>query len=340
MKKLFFLLLFVSPIFAGSFREYRITSSPSNQYSLRIDSNLVIWKDAGGSPILGADINDINNIMYLELPGSDDIGGNIVVYSVSGNIWGYNLDTKQSFLIKDSSTPYYYPRTNGNIVTYKADGLVPVVFYDLQWKSETVIPNTQNSGIAKVDGDLIVWSDSNLMGFKISTFEKFQIVTGGGQFDISGNLVALQRSDGLNSNIYAIDISDPFNPIEFPVCTDANEQRAPAVSGNIVVWQDTRNGNWDIYGYDISTQTEFQITDNAADQEYPDISGYTVVWEDNRNGQTDVYATILYGAQVPKCLSPLQGDLNNDCKIDFTDFALLTANWLECNLDPPSACWE
>ena len=40
------------------------------------------------------------------------------------------------------------------------------------------------------------------------------------------------------------------------------------------------------------------------------------------------------------CTSPINGDLNDDCKVDFFDLALLVSNWLECNLEPPSACWE
>ncbi len=42
----------------------------------------------------------------------------------------------------------------------------------------------------------------------------------------------------------------------------------------------------------------------------------------------------------PKCLGEIVGDLTGDCKLDFADFALMVANWLECNLDPPEACWE
>ncbi len=35
------------------------------------------------------------------------------------------------------------------------------------------------------------------------------------------------------------------------------------------------------------------------------------------------------------CLYVLAGDLNDDCKVDFSDFALLAANWLiDCNIDP------
>lgn len=35
---------------------------------------------------------------------------------------------------------------------------------------------------------------------------------------------------------------------EFPVVTHTAEQWRPAISGNLVVWQDWRNGNGDIYG--------------------------------------------------------------------------------------------
>ncbi len=34
------------------------------------------------------------------------------------------------------------------------------------------------------------------------------------------------------------------------------------------------------------------------------------------------------------------GDINLDGKVDFVDLAIMASHWLECNLDPPSACWE
>jgi len=35
---------------------------------------------------------------------------------------------------------------------------------------------------------------------------------------------------------------------EFPICTNPGDQWDPAISENIVVWTDGRNGNLDIYG--------------------------------------------------------------------------------------------
>jgi beta propeller repeat protein len=36
--------------------------------------------------------------------------------------------------------------------------------------------------------------------------------------------------------------------LEFPICTDPDNQWSPAISGNTVVWRGDRNGNVDIYG--------------------------------------------------------------------------------------------
>jgi TolB protein len=63
-----------------------------------------------------------------------------------------------------------------------------------------------------------------------------------------------------------------------------------AMDGDYIVWSDNRNGNSDIYAYQISTQTEFAITTAAGTQRYPEISGDYVVWEDYRNGNADIYA--------------------------------------------------
>lgn len=42
----------------------------------------------------------------------------------------------------------------------------------------------------------------------------------------------------------------------------------------------------------------------------------------------------------PFCKEKLQGDVNGDCKVDFADFAIMASHWMECNLEPPEACWE
>lgn len=76
---------------------------------------------------------------------------------------------------------------------------------------------------------------------------------------------------------------------EFPITSDPNDQRCPAIYGDIVVWQDSRNGNWDIYGYNLSTGEEFPITEAPGNQGDPAIYDNYVVWVDYREGGGALY---------------------------------------------------
>jgi len=74
----------------------------------------------------------------------------------------------------------------------------------------------------------------------------------------------------------------------FAVCTHPVDQWSPAISGNVVVWQDWGNdpadgSNLDIYGFDLSTGQEFGVRTDARFQGEPGISGDIVVWTDLRN---------------------------------------------------------
>lgn len=41
-----------------------------------------------------------------------------------------------------------------------------------------------------------------------------------------------------------------------------------------------------------------------------------------------------------KCLDRPAMDFNKDCRVDSGDFAIFAQGWLDCNLEPSSACWE
>ena len=72
------------------------------------------------------------------------------------------------------------------------------------------------------------------------------------------------------------------NVDDFQITTDLFDQRFPALYEDIIVWQDNRNGNWDIYGYNLETREEFQITVDLNHQIYPVIYGDIVFWVDGR----------------------------------------------------------
>lgn len=150
-------------------------------------------------------------------------------------------------------------------------------------------------------------------------------------------VVYQQETGGGDFEIYARDTSQ-LDSEPFLIAGGPGLQQAPDIAGHIVVWQDNRNGNWDIFGYNLITKTEFQITAHGADQTEPAVSGTTVVWTDARTSPTQIYRTKLDELTAADCLIPLAADLNGDCRIDLADFAQLAEFWLACALNPIDAC--
>ena len=58
----------------------------------------------------------------------------------------------------------------------------------------------------------------------------------------------------------------------------------PSISGNLIVYEDDRSGNVDIYLYNISSGIEKRLTNQPCDHYWPKIFGDRVVWWDNRSG--------------------------------------------------------
>ncbi len=111
-----------------------------------------------------------------------------------------------------------------------------------------------------------------------------------------------------------------------PVCTAGNDQINPAITadgsgGSIIVWQDIRNGNNDIYvqrtninGDLLWTADGVVICTAGSSQEFPRITsddngGAIIIWQDYRNGSSDIYAqrvnaggSVLWAANgIPLC---------------------------------------
>ena len=73
-------------------------------------------------------------------------------------------------------------------------------------------------------------------------------------------------------------------------------QDRPDIDGNMIVWEDDRDGNAEIYIGTVdgfrpypSAYTGERLTTNAASQEMPSISGDYIVWQDDRDGDREIY---------------------------------------------------
>ena len=89
-------------------------------------------------------------------------------------------------------------------------------------------------------------------------------------------------------------VAAPWKPI--PVYPSANDQEAPDIYGNRVVWQQlvTSQGvtDWDIYSADITDPKKPVLTivsEVTQDQTNPAIFETTVAWQDNYAGDWDIY---------------------------------------------------
>lgn len=76
--------------------------------------------------------------------------------------------------------------------------------------------------------------------------------------------------------------------VETRLTSNPAPQRRPAISGSLIVWEDWRTGDSDIYLHDLTTGKTVPIAKGPGDQAHPAISGSLVVWEDWRGGDADV----------------------------------------------------
>lgn len=108
--------------------------------------------------------------------------------------------------------------------------------------------------------------------------------------------------------------------IEMEVCTDINTQANPDIEVRFVVWQDNRNGDWDIYGYDLDKDMEYAICTADGNQTNPSMGIASILddpiiaWQDDRNGNNDIYGyKLLYnyydlavGTEIEICTDPCE----------------------------------
>ena len=161
-----------------------------------------------------------------------------------------------------------------------------------------------------VYGDVVVWQDDEygnwqIFGYKIPNradpiyTDVYRLnATSTDQINPSiyqDKIVWQQQEADGNWNIYLYDFpisGDAAMPDwkwTTQITTNSADQINPYVNGNYIVWQDNRNGNWDIYAYDLSTGAEIPICTATGDQTNPSVYGDNFVWQDNRNGNLDIY---------------------------------------------------
>ena len=220
------------------------------------------------------------------------------------DIYMYDLSTNTEKRIQKNS------HAQGTLVFY-GDKILwewanDIYLYDLSTNNEKKIPidysNCPSSPVLYENKIVYAEScpDNDIYLYDLSTKTETQITTDSAYQwfpAIYGDKIVWEDYRNGNYDIYLYDLS---TKTETQITTDISCQRDAAIYGDKILWLDCRNGepvgyqcsdctNWDIYMYDLSTNTEKRITTDSYRQVSPIIYGDKIVWGDNRSGNYDIY---------------------------------------------------
>jgi beta propeller repeat protein len=207
-------------------------------------------------PILSAEDSYDEFSIVADSDNQNDIAvyGDTVVWDESYQIYGYSLSKGEKFLISSAGL---MPAIYGNIVIWVESRNSEYGIYgrDLStWEDFQVFSSPETIYYPAIHETTVIWSEDSkefwdILGIDLVTRNRFRVTNKGSVYSTKG------------ASIYA----------------------------NVIVWEDYRNGNPDVYGYDLSTSTEFQIKADIYYQSNPAIFGDIVVYDDDRNGNVDIY---------------------------------------------------
>ncbi|MCE7986420.1 MAG: hypothetical protein DYG89_35055 [Caldilinea sp. CFX5] len=224
-----------------------------------VDGSRVVWQDArfGATDIFLRDLT--NNAPPVNLTQSHSwevqpaIDGDLVVWKdgyAGVGIHGINLTTGAIFTVTTNQSDLSRPRLSNGVVVW-ADNRAGnqewnIYAYDLLRATELVISDAPgNQSDPQIDWPWVVWWDYQ---------ERIYLY----------NLETQQQQTILATR----------------------GARLPDVSAadGLVIWQDARNGNWDLYGYDLRQQQEVPLLIAPRDQENAVIDDGVIAYQERTEG--------------------------------------------------------
>jgi TolB protein len=247
--------------------EFQITDDPDDQTSPEISGSYVVWQDTrnGNFDIYGCNLEtgEESRITWNSSNQMNpDISGTLVVWQddrdhTNWEIYGCDLSRNEEIRIPENGSDQGSPLVSGDIVVWTEgrEGKDSVYGYDISTGREfRVCKKDLPLGIALFD-DIVVFQewphdDVFISAYSISTGKKTQIEAGGSfSLDMDGSIVVWSELWGCDSGLNGKVLGYDFSSHRLLQISSGNSAKLqPSIYGDFVVWQDSRNGNQDIYG--------------------------------------------------------------------------------------------
>ena len=180
----------------------------------------------------------------------------------------------------------------------------PAKAEDIEGKESNLTDDNNAQGKPSIYGNFVVWNE-NVITNGSSNWEIFL-------YDLS-----IDSDSDTIPNYMDSDTNSP-DPAKIRITNNTADQLEPEIYEDKIVWEDERHGNFDIYMYDLTEDSdsdgipnyidldddddgildvndpdpdsaEIRITDNPAHQEKPAIYRNNIVWVDKRFGNQDIF---------------------------------------------------
>ncbi len=147
-------------------------------------------------------------------------------------------------------------------------------------------PGHTATGRASISGDRVVWPDladgrPGLAVANLSTGTTRRLAARpGDHVSLSGDRLCYEYAGRVRVHDLRTGVDVAVSPAR-ALASNCD------ISGGVVVWQDDRDGNLDVFARDLTTGAETRLTDDPSDQSMPRVDGDVVVWQDAAAGPTD-----------------------------------------------------
>ncbi len=272
----------------------RLTTNSVDDLGARVSGHRVAFVRGTGAAaraVLYDLQTDTETVLSTRETGSVTIAGTFVAWDeLNGTRWNvvvYDMTDASTVTIGSSTTDAFAPALRGNRLAYvgTSTGAVLVHITDYDGTSGTwgapVVQSGPGGGAGHqnvaMDFVGIAWTDGRAVTGTPALTSDWDIF--GAPWSAGAGLLAFPSENSVDTSLGAQILRD--------------------MDSQILVWDDHRNGNWDI-GLSFLGGTPGLATSSSALQAGPAISGNQIVWYDNRLGNFDIYeAFVVGGAFAP-----------------------------------------